>query len=345
MGASSRLRLLQYLKTISSDEVNFDVNYLINDSSLNYRYLHGYYSFFNLIFAYIRRFFLLLLSRNYNLIVIEKEAFPWAPYFFERIAIKGRKYVLDYDDAVFHNYDQHKNALLKFLFKNKLKKLIEKSSIVLCGSSYLASYASSSGSKHVEMLPTVIDLVRYNLDELPVKDDVNLPILCWIGSPSTVKYLNLISDSLRRLSVHTPFVLRIIGAKLFIPGIQIECFDWSESDEVRLISECDVGIMPLALTNWELGKCGYKLIQYMACCLPVVATDFGTNSEIIQHGHNGFLVGKDDEWELSLFELLNDAQLRQRMGQSGRATVEVKYSIQVTGSKMSELLKSAAKDI
>ena len=108
---------------------------------------------------------------------------------------------------------------------------------------------------------------------------------------------------------------------------------------MSLISECDVGIMPLALNEWELGKCGYKLIQYMACALPVVATDFGANSDIVEHGVNGFLAQNDTDWESKLLDLFLNADLRHRMGCLGRINVEKKYCVQVTGPIVSECIK------
>jgi glycosyltransferase involved in cell wall biosynthesis len=98
--------------------------------------------------------------------------------------------------------------------------------------------------------------------------------------------------------------------------------------------------MPLPDNPWERGKCGFKLIQYMACGLPVIASPVGVNSEIVEHGVNGFLAETQEEWEAALRTLIADSDLRQQMGKAGREKVEREYSLQVTGPKLVALLKS-----
>ena len=117
---------------------------------------------------------------------------------------------------------------------------------------------------------------------------------------------------------------------------------WSEATEAASISSLDIGIMPLVDEPFERGKCGYKLIQYMACGLPVVASPVGVNRQIVEHGVNGFLAETPAQWEEALRTLLGDAALRQRMGQAGRRQVEEKYCLQVTGPRLAELLVSAS---
>ena len=97
--------------------------------------------------------------------------------------------------------------------------------------------------------------------------------------------------------------------------------------------------MPLEDAPFERGKCGYKLIQYMACGLPVVASPVGVNCQIVEHGVNGFLAESPAQWEQAMKTLLANPALRQRMGQAGRKKVEQQYCIQVTGPKMAALLK------
>jgi len=139
-------------------------------------------------------------------------------------------------------------------------------------------------------------------------------------------------------SIHPVFVelfdtfdieLHIIGAKEDMGlGDKIKYLDWSEADEVSMISGLDIGIMPLENTPWELGKCSYKLIQYMGCGLPVVASAVGMNNEVVNEGENGFLVNSHADWLEKLTLLIQDEGLRARLGNQGRAKVEQRYSIQ-----------------
>jgi glycosyltransferase involved in cell wall biosynthesis len=115
---------------------------------------------------------------------------------------------------------------------------------------------------------------------------------------------------------------------------------WSEDREVADIQEMDIGIMPLPDAPWMRGKCGYKLIQYMACGLPVVASPVGVNRDIVDHGVNGFLAETPAEWAEALGTLVTDAALRQRMGAKARALVENQYSLRVQGPYIAKLLRS-----
>lgn len=117
---------------------------------------------------------------------------------------------------------------------------------------------------------------------------------------------------------------------------------WAEESEVARIHEMDIGIIPLTDTPWARGKCGYKLIQYMACGIPVIASPVGVNAEIVDHGVNGFLASSDVEWAEALQTLLRDPALRIRMGEAGRRKVERDYSLQVWGPRVAELLHQVA---
>ena len=110
--------------------------------------------------------------------------------------------------------------------------------------------------------------------------------------------------------------------------------------EVTSVHRFDVGVMPLPDEPWALGKCAYKLIQYMACGLPVVASPVGMNREVVRHGVNGFLATTATEWEEALSLLASDAELRHRMGQEGRRLVEQQYCLQVTGPRVASLFRN-----
>jgi glycosyltransferase involved in cell wall biosynthesis len=122
----------------------------------------------------------------------------------------------------------------------------------------------------------------------------------------------------------------------------LDLVEWSEAAEVPFLQAVDIGIMPLSDTPWARGKCGYKLIQYMACGLPVVASPVGVNAEIVEHGVNGFLATTEAEWSEALATLLRDPALRQRMGAAGRRKVEEHYSLQVWGPRVAALLLDVA---
>jgi len=115
-----------------------------------------------------------------------------------------------------------------------------------------------------------------------------------------------------------------------------------KENEAADIRHFDVGIMPLPDAPWERGKCGYKLIQYMACGKPVVASPVGVNSRIVCHGENGFLANNLEQWREALLTLRDHPALRQQMGNEGRARVEREYSVQLNAPRLSAWLHEAA---
>jgi glycosyltransferase involved in cell wall biosynthesis len=168
-------------------------------------------------------------------------------------------------------------------------------------------------------------------------------VVGWIGSPTTAPYTLRLENPLLELGAKTPAVMRLVGANpLPFRSLQPEYIAWSEANEVEQIAGFDVGVMPLDDAPWERGKCGYKLIQYMACGLPVIASPVGVNRELVRHGENGYLAETEDEWRQALFALGSNPELRARMGRKGRSLVESSYCTRVTAPRLIALLEAAA---
>lgn len=339
LGSSSRLRMLQYVPALAAANIEVSVQAMFDDATLALRYELGRYGLPTLIRCFWQRIATMTKRNRFDIVWIEKEALPWLPLWFERRLLSNTPYVLDYDDAVFHHYDQHRLAAVRLLYDKRIDGLMANAALVVCGNDYLAQRALESGAPRVELLPTVIDLDRYKFDDQPRGKVLRV---VWIGSPSTVKYLDLLRKPLQNLAQKIPFTLRVIGGQFELDGVQTECLPWAEATEVSDIAACDVGVMPLLSTPWELGKCGYKLIQYMACGLPVVASPVGVNNMIVVQGQNGFLAQDSSDWFESLNQLLTSPTLRQSMGAAGRARVEQAYCLQVTAPKLVNWLQSVA---
>lgn len=343
LGASSRLRFYQYIPCMAGEDRVFKFFVFIKNFELSSKYESMNYSIVKIINFYLRRLAALWRCSHYSFVWIEKEALPFFPLRLELFLLRGAPYVLDYDDAVFHTYDQHCWAIVRKLYGRRLDGLMARAKLVVCGNQYLADRARTAGAQWVEVLPTVIDLDRYPYPQSVTNSSQSDTIrLVWIGSPSTAKYLHLIHGALRDLARRYSFVLRVIGADVRMDGVQIECVKWTEDTEVAAISECTVGLMPLLDTSWERGKCGYKLIQYMACGLPVVASNVGVNSEIVKNEVNGILTISAEDWVSALERLLIDGELRRHMGKAGRQRVEDEYCIQKTGPKLARWLTRVA---
>jgi glycosyltransferase involved in cell wall biosynthesis len=325
LGASSRVRFHNFFDAIRSIEIIVNSEALISDDLLMQLYGSAKYRIIDLISAYWKRLRFLYLNRNCKYLWLEKELFPWLPYKLESFLLGHKHLILDIDDAIFHNYDQHSFWLIRLVLGRKIDKLMKRSDAVFAGSPYIADRARKSGAVNVILVPTSVNPNIY----LPIKNSA-LPdkvTVVWIGSPSTVQYLSVLRDTFDLLSENYSYELVIIGASASNINLKNTRFvKWSEKEEAKLVGECDIGIMPLPDTPFERGKCGYKLLQYMSCELPVVASPVGVNSQIVDHGKNGYLADTPSEWYSCLEVLIQNAILRKRLGLNGRKKVQEFYA-------------------
>jgi len=249
-------------------------------------------------------------------------------------------YVADYDDALFHRYDCHANPWVRRLLGQKIDSVMRHAAIVIAGNNYLAERAYRAGANRVEIIPTVVDTERYQPKQKAVGE---VPIVGWIGTPQTSRYLKPLLPVFESLKNEMPVRFVAVGANPEdFEGTPVEAWPWSEETEVESVQQFDIGIMPLVDSPWERGKCGYKLIQYMACGVPVVASPVGVNLEIVVSDKNGLFADSVGEWDKALRTLINvDSEVRKRMGGAGRARVEEWYSVQAQASRLLNKLYEA----
>ena len=348
LGPSSRLRCFQFLPSLWQAGIECTVQPLFNDALLSSKYKKGNYALVAVLAAYFRRIGQMMRRHRFDLVWVEKEVLPWLPARIERAFLGGVPYVLDYDDAIFHNYDLHKNSFVRFFLGKKINQVIQGAALVMVGNDYLASYAHQARAPWVEIVPTVVDLERYSgfVNQIELGNKTEEFVVGWIGSPSTTRYLALLANPLAKLSNIFSLRLRVIGGgDVKIPGVKVENLAWHENAEVSMLKGCDVGVMPLTDTPWERGKCGYKLIQYMACEKPVVASPVGVNTKIVQEGVNGFLAHTEEDWMKALKMLIANPEMKKQIGQNGRKIVERDYSLQCMAPRLIELLRKAVKNV
>jgi glycosyltransferase involved in cell wall biosynthesis len=267
---------------------------------------------------------------KYDLYCFEHQAFPYFPVFLEKMAKRiNPNMLLEFDDAIY---------LTPFHGK-KIKKLIAMSQHVIVGNSFLKDYAIQF-NPHVTVVPTVIDTDRYS----PKKDhrlqgELNVG---WMGLAYNLPYVKKLEETLQELKKEIgnfKFIV-ICSKRLELDGVDTIFKSWSYDEEIEDIRRLDIGIMPLVDDAWAMGKCGLKVLQYMACGVPVVASPVGVNNEIISDGENGFLAATDTEWLEKLSHLAHDEKLRRTMGRKGRETVEKYYSLKLWGPRVARLYKS-----
>jgi glycosyltransferase involved in cell wall biosynthesis len=246
--------------------------------------------------------------------------------------------VVDYDDATFHLYDSHPRRLVRGLLSRKLEPLLKRAAACICGNDYLRDYAARFCPNSV-IIPTVLDTDHF----VPPPAPPAMLRVGWIGTPTNWPNVAPLLPAILPVLARHKAVLRVIGAgALARPGPGIELVEWSEAEEVAELQAMSVGIMPLRDLPFMRGKCGYKLIQYMACGAPVIASPVGVNSAIVNARGSGLLATTPEEWAAALDRLLSDPALRATMGAAGRRTVVEHYSLTSQQPRLLRTLTEAA---
>jgi len=334
------MRSLQYVPYLRKQDIEVSVSPFLSDAYLRALY-QGHRKVTTVLYGLARRLRALIDTRGFDVLWVEKEFLPWVPFCVEWLAIKRDvPFVADYDDAIFHKYDLNVNPLVRTVLGTKIARVMSRAALVTVGNQYLGQYAKGAGAKRVEVLPTVIDLKRYP----PRQPGRSICVTVgWIGTPSTSHYLYLVREVLDRVCKELRARIMLVGSgSMRLEGMPVEIHTWLEDTEYDKLGAFDIGIMPLPDEPWERGKCGYKLIQYMACGIPVIASPVGINREIVEHGKNGFLADSQDEWLEYLRILISSRELRLVMGAEGRARVEREYSVQVTAPRLARWLREVS---
>jgi len=291
-----------------------------------------------------RRMSLVQKAKDYDLVYILREAALLGPPMFEKLIHQQRvPMVFDFDDAIFVSYRSPSNGYLSYLkFASKTRSICRMASHVMVGNPYLAEYARKVNDQ-VTVIPTTIDTEKYRVP--PRKESSGPPVIGWTGSYSTVQHLDTLRGALKKLAATESFRLRVIGTPSYeCAPLEVEAMQWQADTELDDLAAIDIGVMPLPDDKWSKGKCGLKALQFMAMGIPTVCSPVGVNTDIIQDDQNGFLASTEDEWVDKLSRLLRSRELRERLGQAGRATVEQNYSAITQTPRVYEIFKSVLRD-
>lgn len=338
-GGSSRYRFLQYFPRLEAAGINCMYLPLFGERYLTRLYQKNQKDSWSVAAGYLRRLRDFLRFRRFDILILEKELFPYVPAIFERILGKlATPYIVDYDDAIFHNYDMSDNRFVRHFLGRKIDVVMREADAVIAGNEYLASRARKAGSSRVEIVPTVVNLDRYPY--VPLEEGGPFTI-GWIGTPTTFEYVQSIVGALRTACEEIDASLTFVGSgPVDFDGMPVNVITWSRDTEIESLSKFDVGVVPLEDGPWERGKCNLKLIQYMACCKPVVASPVGMNNSVVTEGVNGYFASTEDEWLQRLKLLADDIQLARRLGRNGRARVQEEYCLSVTAPKLIGLINN-----
>ncbi len=326
---SQRFRFERYLPYLEQNGYRFTFSNLLDEKDDLIFYKPGHY------FAKLRivlqstwkRMRELCKAKKYDLLFVQREGYMLGTAFFEKRMARKIPMIFDFDDAIWMHNVSEGNKKLAFL-KNagKTRELIQAASLIFAGNTYLADYARQFNSNTV-IVPTTLDTDKYRPVEVKEKTKI---CIGWSGSFSTIPHFELAIPVLK--SIKQQFGDRVYfkvygddryeNKELGIKGVA-----WSATKELEELSEIDIGIMPLPDDEWSKGKCGFKGLLYMSLGIPAVMAPVGVNSEIIEHGVNGYLPSNQNEWVECLSRLVGDTNLRRQIGNRGKETVEQHYSI------------------
>jgi glycosyltransferase involved in cell wall biosynthesis len=293
----------------------------------------------------IRRIIHIKNIKDFDLVVIYREALPFKSTFFENyIAKKKIPMVYDFDDAIWVKDVSEVNKKISF-FKDekKIEKILPLCKYVTCGNEYLANFALKFNS-NVVIIPSTVDTDIYK----PIKkNNINSPVkIGWVGSHTTIKHFELISDVYLELKTkyNNKVEFIVIGDENYKnEKLNLQGKKWENDKEVQLFNSFDIGVMPLPNNDWTKGKCGMKGLLYMSVGLPTVMSNVGMNKDIINDGINGFLPTGNKEWIDVLSKLIEDKELRKKIGDKGRETVLEKYSKNIIKKTYLDLYTSLMK--
>ena len=337
LAASTRYRMTQYVPGLAELGIDLRLTSLLSDEYLRRRFNGGGLPLAAMAHDGAERLKQLHRFGDFDLAMLYCELFPFMPGWLERGLIR-KPYIYDMDDAFYLRYRLGRKRIARSVLGDKFDSVMAGAAAVTAGNSVLAQYALKHNPA-VRQVPTVVDTTRY----VPKAGRQN-PVFTvgWIGSPSTASYLPELVAPLAALGDEAPLNFVVIGGKApAIPNVNVIEVEWQEQTEVDLINTFDVGVMPLPDDDWARGKCAFKLIQYMACAVPVVASPVGANVDVVTP-ECGLMASATDEWVQALKAIRDDAGLRQRMGEAGRQRVVEHYSLHTALPKLAEVIYMAA---
>lgn len=290
--------------------------------------------------------------KGVDCIWLYRSSWPIGPAWAEKwLARRGVPIVLDFDDAIWVIKTSDTNRRWAWLkFANKTAEICKIASHVVVGNRFLADYARRF-NPHVTIVPPTVDLNVYDPTAVDRPDryarsDDRPFVIGWTGSHTTSIYLKLVEPALRILAERHRILFRVIGDPTYkADGIPFELVPWNAETEVSDLAPLDVGIMPLLDYDWARGKCGMKAIQYMALGIPSVVSPVGFNTELIRHDENGLLADSVEDWVAGLERLIVDPDLRRRLGEAGRRTVEAGFCATAQAPRVFDVLRGVTEPV
>lgn len=260
------------------------------------------------------------------------------PNWWESVLIRryAKHLIFDMDDAVWLRDSFAKKGFESRKLRGRFGTLMKRVDVATVGNDYLGNASLQSGATQVRVIPTCVDVERYPVAE----HSGTQPSIVWIGSSSTLQGIEQYRELWERVGTEFPQLsLRVICDRFpKFDRLNVIPIPWAEATEREQIAASDIGISWIPNDIWSRGKCGLKLLQFMAAGLPVIANRVGVHPEMIQHGKNGYLADTPEEWLTAIQSLVQNPTRRREMGALGREIVRQRYSVEAGAAQWLELL-------
>jgi glycosyltransferase involved in cell wall biosynthesis len=333
-----RYRIEQWAPVMRAEGVEVTVAPFLDDRGMDVLYAHGRVAakVAAMFRGQRRRTNDMRALSDFDVVYVYREATLGRSAWAERMAARRLPLVYDFDDAIYLRAASTANAAFAFLKDaRKAERLCTLAAHVTVANEHLAEFARRH-ARTVTVVPSTIDTDAYTVK--PRAEHARV-VIGWTGSRTTAPYLQALLPALRRLRGRMDFELRVIGADVQDPALDVRCVPWSAPSEVEDLRAIDIGLMPLPDDEWARGKGGMKALQYMALGIPPVVSPVGVNTTIVTHGVNGLHAASDDEWVERLERLGRDTASRAQLGAEARRTVVEGYSAAVHAPRMARIFQ------
>ncbi|MCU0702475.1 MAG: glycosyltransferase family 4 protein [Fimbriiglobus sp.] len=274
-------------------------------------------------------------ARQFDVVVVQRKllAFP------EIVILRrfARKLLFDFDDAVWLRDSYSAKGFHSGKRQRRFRAIVKNCDAVTVGNRFLAEHAQPL-NRNVVVIPTCVEPTAYSLARH--ERTSGTARMVWVGSGSTLQGLERNREMLDAIGRAVPGVRLAVVCDRFptFDSLPVDPVRWNATTEAAEIADSDIGIGWVPDDPWSRGKCGLKLLQYMAAGLAVVANPVGVQAGMITHGETGLLATTTNEWVNAVRSLTNNPTLRKRLGRAGRERVEREYSVACGGRRWLEVL-------
>jgi L-malate glycosyltransferase len=345
---AQRLKYEQYFDDWRANGYSVDVSPFMSRRLFDVAWTRGHLAtkVLGTIAGTLRRWRDLLRIRRYDLVYVFLWVTPLGTSWSERLVRRlAKSLIYDIDDNVHLGQELddaiNPNRLLRFLKnRNKPVTLMRTADYVIASSPFLEKTARELNRLgRAVYITSSVDVNHFR----PRSRRPENPkcVIGWTGTFSSQPFLDAMARMLRKLGETHEFEFRLVGNFDYaMPCVDLKVVRFDKAREIADLEHFDVGVYPLVDDPFVYGKSGLKAIVYMAMGLPVVASAIGTTPLVVRHGENGFLVSSDDEWLEALRSLIDDPDLRRRMGEQARRDAVSRFSIEAVAGQYRQVLRS-----